>query len=78
VLGRQTNPHKAIRDGALPYAVIYYVLTAGRLDNRGERYNPDLLMPSVIPTGKSELVSIVREQPPDLSSILESPREAPF
>ena len=46
VLRRQTNPHKAIRGGALPYAVIYYVLTAGRLDNRGERYNRDLLMPS--------------------------------
>ncbi len=58
--------------------MIYYVLTAGRLDNRGERYNCDLLMPSVILIGKSEPVSIVREEPPDLSSILVSPCEAPF
>jgi hypothetical protein len=46
MLGRPTNPHKAIRGGVLPYTVIYYVLTAGRLDNRGERYNRDFLMPS--------------------------------
>ena len=43
VLGRPTNPHKAIRGGALPYPVICYALTAGRLDNRGERYNRDFL-----------------------------------
>ena len=35
----------------LPYAVIYYVLTAGRLDNRGERYNRDFIM---IPIWKRE------------------------
>ena len=46
MLRRQTNPHKAIRGGALPYVVIYYVLTAGRLNNRGERYNRDFPMPS--------------------------------
>ena len=29
----------------LSYVMIEYVLTAGRLDNRGERYNRDFLMP---------------------------------
>ena len=45
-IGHRTIPHKAIRGGVLPYPVIYYVLTAGRLDNRCERYNRDFLMPT--------------------------------
>jgi hypothetical protein len=33
---------------------------------------------TMIPIGKSEPLSIVRGEPPDLSSILVSPSEAPF
>jgi hypothetical protein len=45
---RRTDPHKATHGVVLPYIVLWYVVTAGRQDNRGERYNRDFLVPSTL------------------------------